>query len=111
MKSKIINVAYLLLAIVGIWTLVGLWMPLGYALVGHDSGLALNAKNFLLTRLYAWDNRINFGLDNSPHFGSLIMHSIDYLLSTLGGTLYSGNQVTVFFWIATIATLIMCGRN
>ena len=102
MKSKIINVAYLLLAIVGIWTLVGLWMPLGYALVGHDSGLALNAKNFLLTRLYAWDNRINFGLDNSPHFGSLIMHSIDYLLSTLGGTLYSGNQVTVFFWIATI---------
>lgn len=102
MKAKIINIIFLAVALISIWFLVKSWMPSGYALAGHDSGLALNAKDFLLTRLNAWDNRINFGVDNSPHFGSLIMHSIDYLLSIVGGTLYSGNQVAVFFWISVI---------
>lgn len=102
MKSKIISIAYLLFALAGIWFLVKLWMPSGYVLGGHDSGLALNAKDFLLTRLNAWNDKINFGQDNSPYFGSLVLHSIDYLLSIVGGTLYSGNQVAVFFWISVL---------
>lgn len=102
MKSKIISVLFLILALASIWTLVKLWIPSGYTVAGHDSGLALNAKDFLLTRLNAWDDRINFGVDNSPHFGSLVMHSIDYLLAIAGGTLYSGNQVAVSFWLSII---------
>lgn len=102
MKSKVINIVYLLLALVSIWFLVRSWMPSGYALAGHDSGLALNSKNFLLTRLNAWDNRINFGMDNSPHFGSLVLHSFDYISSLISGVAYSGNQFAVFFWISAI---------
>ncbi len=96
------HLVYLLIALVGIWFLTKLWIPVGYVIAGHDSGLALNTSSFLKTRFFAWDERISFGVDNSPHFGSIILHSIDYFLSVLAGVPYAGSQLAVFFWISTI---------
>lgn len=102
MNNKKIGIVYLILALVGIWFLTKLWIPSGFVVAGHDSGLALDSGSFLSTRLNAWDGRINFGVDNSPHFGSLVMHSFDYLLSLIAGTVYAGDQLAVFFWISVI---------
>ncbi|MCX6706196.1 MAG: hypothetical protein NTV24_03800, partial [Candidatus Woesebacteria bacterium] len=102
MKFKISGLAYLVVALVGIYFLTKLWIPSGYIVAGHDSGLALNAGEFLKTRFFAWDDRIDFGSDNSPHFGSIILHSIDYLISILAKVPYAGSQLAVFLWIAGI---------
>lgn len=72
-------------------------------IAGHDSGLALNALDFLKTRTFAWDIQ-GFGRDNSPHFGSIILHFLDYLWSFFSGVSYAGNQITLFFWISAIFT-------
>ena len=93
---------YLVVAIIGIWLLTKLWIPSGYVIAGHDSGLAINSGEFLKTRFFAWDDRIDFGSDNSPHFGSVIMHSIDYLISIIAKVPYAGNHLAVFFWISGI---------
>ena len=77
-------------------------LPDGYFISGHDSGLALDSKSFLETRLFAWDERINFGEDNSLLFGSLTLHAIDYFSSLIAGVPYSGNQINLFFWLALI---------
>ncbi len=102
--ERVLFFIYILSALIGIWFLTKLWVPEGYAIVGHDSGLALNAGNFLQTRLFAWDDRVDFGTDNSPHFGSIILHSIDYALSLISGQPYAGNQVAAFFWIVILFT-------
>lgn len=96
--------AYLIISIIGIWFLTKLWIPKDFIIAGHDSGLAINSGEFLKTRFYAWDDRIDFGSDNSPHFGSIIMHSIDYALSILAGVPYAGSQFAVFFWLSGIFT-------
>jgi hypothetical protein len=93
--------AYILISLAGVWFLTRLWVPGGYAIAGHDSGLAINAKEFLTTRFYAWFPQ-GFGQDNTPHFGSIILHGIDYLLSRLAGVSYAGNQLVVFFWLSAI---------
>lgn len=98
---KRISALYLLTSLAGLWFLTKSWLPPGFALVGHDSGLALDAREFLLTRFYAWDQQ-GFGMDNSMHFGSIVLHSIDYLLSTIAGVPYAGNQVAVFFWLGLV---------
>ena len=97
-----ITLVYLVICLFGIWVLVLRLLPSGYIIAGHDSGLALDSKNFLETRFYSWDERINFGEDNSPLFGSLTIHSIDYLTSLLANTPYAGNQVNLFFWLSAI---------
>lgn len=94
-------IIYLVVGLVGIWFLTRFWLPEGFIVAGHDSGLALNARQFLATRFFAWDQQ-GFGHDNSMHFGSLILHSIDYLLSLFAGVPYAGNQLTFFFWLALI---------
>ncbi len=101
MKTKLLYFGYLVIILLGVWYLSGLWLPAGYTLGGHDSGLALNAKDFLFSRLYAWRPQ-GFGQDNSPHFGSLIIHSIDYLTGFLSGELYAGNRLNVFFWFSVL---------
>ena len=68
---------------------------------GHDSGLAINTKEFLQSRFFAWDPQ-GFGRDNSTHFGSIILHSWDYLLAKVAGADYAGNQLAFFFWISII---------
>lgn len=77
-------------------------IPGGFVIAGHDSGLALESKTFLETRLYSWDERINFGEDNSLLFGSLTLHTIDYLSSLFAGTDYAGNQLNLFFWLTAM---------
>ncbi|MFA5880528.1 MAG: hypothetical protein WC860_10250, partial [Candidatus Margulisiibacteriota bacterium] len=74
-KEWVIYVFYVVLAIIGIWFLTKLWIPDGFIIAGHDSGLALDAVSFLKTRFFAWDDRIGFGTDNSAHFGSIVLHS------------------------------------
>jgi len=100
-SEKFLYLSYIAIAILGVWYLSGLWLPSGYALGGHDSGLALNAKDFLFSRFYAWRSQ-GFGQDNSPHFGSLIIHSIDYVTSFLSGELYAGNRLNIFFWFSVL---------
>jgi hypothetical protein len=92
---------YLVVGLVGIWFLTRFWLPEGFIIAGHDSGLALDTRQFLATRFFAWDQQ-GFGQDNSMHFGSLILHSIDYLMSLFAGVPYAGNQLTFFFWLALI---------
>lgn len=97
----LVSLLYLFVSLVSLWLLTKSWLPPGFALAGHDSGLALDAKEFLLTRFYAWDQQ-GFGLDNSAHFGSIVLHSVDYFLSNIAGVPYAGNQLTVFFWLGII---------
>lgn len=78
------------------------WLPPSFTLAGHDSGLPLNTKQFLLSRLYAWDDRLGFGLDNSANFGSLTIHFFDWLSSVIAGTSYAGNFVSLSFWLGLI---------
>src|SRR3989339_2205251 len=96
-KELVHYLVYVAVALIGIWFLTKMWVPSGYVVAGHDSGLALDAKSFLKTRFFAWDDRIDFGVDNSPHFGSVMLHSIDYALSLFGTSSFAGNQVAVFF--------------
>jgi len=103
MKFKITSLVYLAVALVGIYFLTKLWLPSGYIVAGHDSGLAINASNFVKTRFFAWDVQ-GFGKDNSMHFGSLAIHLTDYLWSVISGTASAGNQLTLFYWIAIIFT-------
>ncbi|QQG42254.1 MAG: hypothetical protein HYV90_02970 [Candidatus Woesebacteria bacterium] len=101
-KDWIIYVLYVVVALVGIWFLTKTWMPAGYVVAGHDSGLALNAESFLKTRFFAWDDRIDFGADNSPHFGSIMLHLIDRILSIFAPGLFAGTRFAVFFWLGIL---------
>lgn len=101
-KFLFLAVIYVFFVLVGIFVLSYKWLPPGFAIVGHDSGLPLDAKQFLLTRLYAWDDRLDFGVDNSPNFGSLTIHFFDWLFSYIAGTPYAGNYLSVFFWLGLI---------
>jgi len=101
-RDWVIYVFYVAVALTGIWFLTKAWMPTGYIVAGHDSGLALDTGSFLKTRFFAWDDRINFGTDNSPHFGSIMLHAIDYTLSLFGENSFAGNQIAVFFWLSML---------
>ena len=97
-----LGILYVLGCLVGLLILTYIWLPPGFTLAGHDSGLPLDAKQFLLTRLYAWDDRLGFGLDNSAYFGSLTIHFFDFLAAFIAGTPYGGNFLSVFFWLGLI---------
>lgn len=101
-ESFLLSIIYVVSVLVGLYLLTYIWLPTGYTLAGHDSGLPLDAKQFLSTRLYAWDDRIGFGIDNSVNFGSLTIHFIDWLASAVAGTSYAGNNTSVFFWLGLI---------
>lgn len=101
-KFLLSGVLYVIVALVLLLILAYRWIPPGYAVVGHDSGLPLDAQEFLKTRFYAWDGRLDFGLDNSVNFGSLTIHFFDYLASVAAGVPYAGNFVSVFFWLGLI---------
>ncbi|MBI2268242.1 MAG: hypothetical protein HYU80_02200 [Candidatus Blackburnbacteria bacterium] len=105
-KSKdrflLIGILYVLVVLVALFILTLTWLPPGYTLAGHDSGLPLDAKEFLRTRLYAWDDRLGFGLDNSVNLGSLTIHFFDWLSAIIAGVPYSGNYISVFFWLSLI---------
>ena len=95
-------VLYTVVLLIGLFVLCLSWLPPGYALVGHDSGLPLDSKEFLKTRLLAWDDRLGFGLDNSANFGSLTIHFFDLLSSLIAGVPYAGNFISLFFWLGLI---------
>jgi len=101
-KFLLVGILYILMVLVGLFILALIWLPPGYTLAGHDSGLPLDAKEFLRTRLYAWDDRLGFGADNSVNFGSLTIHSFDFLISIIAGVPYSGNFMSPFFWLSLI---------
>src|SRR3989344_4077971 len=92
---------YIPILLIILWFITRYWLPPDFALVGHDSGLALDSKEFLQTRFYAWDQQ-GFGQDNSAHFGSITLHSIDYFSSIIAGVPYAGNFVSIFFWLSTL---------
>lgn len=101
-KPLLATLAYSMAGLVAIFILARFWLPSGYTLVGHDSGLPLDSKVFLESRLFAWNQNIGFGVDNSYLFGSLPLHFIDYLSSWIGNTFYAGNWFNLFFWTALI---------
>ena len=103
-SKKSLEIAYLLFGLVVLLGLSLWWLPLGYTAAGHDSGLPLNAFEFLKSRLWAWDDRNSFGTDNSPLFGSLTLHFIDYLSAVIAGVSYAGNWFNVFFWLGALFT-------
>lgn len=96
------GLVYVFTALLGLLILTFIWLPPGYTMAGHDSGLPLDAKEFLQTRLFAWDDRLGFGVDNSANFGSLTIHFIDYLSSLIVGVPYAGNFISLFFWLGLI---------
>lgn len=99
-KFLVACLAYVLIGLLSICVLSIYWLSPDFIISGHDSGLALDTKEFLKSRLYAWDDHLGFGQDNSILFGSISVHLIDYLLSFLANTHYAGNQAVVFFWLA-----------
>jgi len=100
--SPIVYLSYLIVCLALLWIMTGIWLPEGYAITGHDSGLAVDAKEFLNSRLFAWDSRQNFGADNSQHFGSITIHFLDYLFSVVAGVPYAGNRISLFFWLSLL---------
>lgn len=103
MKIKF-ELAYLLFSLLLLAVLVWSWLPGNFIIGGHDSGLALNAGGFLNSRMHSWSSNLGFGQDNSKFFGSLTIHSIDYITTMLSGGSAAGNKVNVFFWLAFIFT-------
>ncbi|MBI4058788.1 hypothetical protein HY404_00955 [Candidatus Microgenomates bacterium] len=103
-KNKFLSLCtvYLIFALIGFWFLTKSWLPEGFVLAGHDSGLALDAKQFLNSRFYAWDDHLNFGQDNAVNFGSITLHVIDYILTILAGNQAAGNYLLIFFWLAIL---------
>ena len=101
MKSKITTYAFFVFSIIAIFFLSRFLLPPGSYIVGHDSGLALNSKDFLQSRLYAWSIQ-GFGQDNSPHFGSIMIHFVDFFTSKLSGVSFAGNYLNLFFWLSMI---------
>ena len=101
-KFLLLSAMYALLGLLGLLLLSFSWLPPGNAIVGHDSGLPLDANEFLKTRLFAWDDRLDFGLDNSVNFGSLTIHFFDWVSSMIAGVPYAGNYISVFFWLGLI---------
>lgn len=101
-KFKIQVVIYLLVFLISLLLLTRFWLPRGFTLAGHDSGLPLDSASFLISRLYAWNPNIGFGMDNSHLFGSLSLHLIDYLSSIITNTSYAGNWFNIFIWLSLI---------
>ena len=101
-KFLFLCILYAVTLLIGLFILCLSWLPPGYALVGHDSGLPLDSKQFLQSRLFAWDDRLGFGVDNSANFGSLTIHFIDLLSSLIAGVPYAGNFISLFFWLGLI---------
>ncbi len=101
-KIKSLDSLFLIVSILLLLLFSLYLLPPGYSLAGHDSGLPLNAKNFFISRLYAWDDRIGLGQDNSYLFGSLTLHGIDYLSALIAGTLDCGNWFNLFFWLSMV---------
>lgn len=97
-RTNIYNLVYLSLGIFAIFFLSRYWLPQGVAVGGHDSGLPFDAKEFLMSRIFAWNPNIGFGVDQSYLFGSLTLHFVDYISSLVAGTPYSGNWFNLFFW-------------
>lgn len=96
---------YAVVGLVLLWFLTKSWLPREFVIAGHDSGLALDARQFLIDRFYAWDDHLNFGEDNSANFGSITIHLLDYILAAISGVEFAGNQLVLFFWLATIFTV------
>ncbi len=101
-KRSNLVIFYVLLGTVSLYFFSRFMLPNGFAIAGHDSGLPLTAKSFMQTRLFAWDPRVNFGVDNSYLFGSLTLHFVDYLSSLVGNTQYAGNWFNLFFWLSAL---------
>lgn len=97
-----LTVTYFFASIIGLFMLSKFFLPSGYVLSGHDSGLPFDAGAFLESRFFAWDDKIGFGVDNSYLFGSITLHVVDYLASFFGGTPYAGNFLNLFFWLSLI---------
>lgn len=105
-----ISFLYLVISLLLLLAFTKYLLPGDFIIAGHDSGLALDSRVFLETRFYAWDERINFGEDNSLLFGSLTIHATDYLFSLLSGTGYAGNQLNLFFWLSVMfLAAFFCG--
>ncbi|QQG47085.1 MAG: hypothetical protein HY044_03005 [Candidatus Woesebacteria bacterium] len=101
-KSIIFTLIYTILGLIGLLFLSKFWLPNGFTIAGHDSGLSLDSKQFLLSRLFAWNPNIGFGVDNSFLFGSLTLHFVDYLSSSISGNIFAGNWLNIFFWLGLI---------
>lgn len=101
-QFTILVLGYLFLFLLGFWFLTKSWLPSGFVLAGHDSGLALDSKQFLESRFLAWDPHINFGQDNALNFGSITLHLFDYVFAILSGNQAAGNQLSIFFWVSLI---------
>lgn len=99
-KFHLVYWVYLFFGLLFLFIITKSWLPKEFTLAGHDSGLPLSSKEFLATRLFAWDDRINFGRDNSHLFGSLTLHLVDYLSSIIAGVPHAGNWANLFIWLS-----------
>lgn len=97
--KKVKFVLYFLTIFVLIFLFSRSVLPSNYVLTGHDSGLPIDAKEFLNTRFFAWDERLNFGRDNSHLFGSIPIHFVDYVSSVVSNVSQGGNWANLFFWL------------
>ncbi len=101
-KFLLLVYIYLFIGLVSIFLLARFFLPPGFILAGHDSGLPLDSEMFFKSRFFAWDDRLGFGVDNSYLFGSLTLHFLDYISALVTGTPYAGNWFNLFFWLGTI---------
>ena len=101
-KSKLIIFIYFFVGLVALFFLSRYWLPSGFAIAGHDSGLSFDSKEFLTSRFFSWNPNIGFGVDNSYIFGSIPLHFIDLVSSVVAGTFYAGNWFNIFFWLGAI---------
>lgn len=99
-KTPLFLIIYCIASILGIYFYSRYLVPPNFAIGGHDSGLPFDPRSFLLSRFFAWDPRVGFGVDNSTVFGSLSLHIVDYVSSIIGQTQFAGNWFNIFFWLA-----------
>lgn len=101
-KSLLFTFIYIILGCIALIAFSRIMLPTGYTLGGHDSGLPFNSKDFFVSRLFAWNPNIGFGVDNSYLFGSLTLHFFDLFSSYVAHTPYAGNWFNLFFWLVLI---------
>jgi hypothetical protein len=86
----------LILVILGFTPLI--WYKTGHIALGHDMGFPLDPISWFRDRVWTWNERNNFGQDQSVIMGSVILHGFEALLHLITGSVYLAQKASYVFW-------------
>ncbi len=78
-----------------------LWFREGEIFIGHDNTYPLQAQPFLQNRLHTWSQNF-FGFDQSLILGTIPIHALDSLPTSLGFDRITGQKIVYVTWFFLI---------